>query len=180
MIRQSRFREFGVLMKISGVFFVLTLLCASQTALASQQKTNIDPRLLIGPWQTTVSRNTEENSTVPKTIRRHTVHRRLGHLAPPSTIGARPLDLEPLRAEALQLSMKYLPRLRPYASNYRRMVQAVRTYWRDHIAHPNATNLTRTIMRHVQPGYRFFVRPKLRAGVTKGVNALKRKLRHRS
>ena len=73
--------------------------------------------------------------------------------------------------------MKYLPRLRPYASNYPRMVSVVRAYWLHNAANPSAARLTSMIMQHVKAKYRFFVRPKLRSGITRGINVLKSKLR---
>jgi len=95
------------------------------------------------------------------------------------SIGARSSKVAALRAEAISISMRHLTRLRPYASNYPRMVNAVRSYWNKNITRPNASRLTATIMQHVQAKYRFFIRGRLHAGVTKGINVLKRKL-HRS
>ncbi|MCF6199086.1 MAG: hypothetical protein L3J67_06745 [Hyphomicrobiaceae bacterium] len=112
-------------------------------------------------WQTTTTRNQPVRSARRK-IR---------------SIGSRPSKVATLRAEAIQISMRHLTRLRPYASNYPRMVSAVRTYWHKNITRPNASRLTATIMQHVQARYRFFIRGRLYAGVTKGINVLKKKLR---
>ncbi len=86
-------------------------------------------------------------------------------------------NIAALRAEAMQISMQHLPRLRPYASNYPRMVRVVRAYWRKHAANPSARRLTNMIMQHVQEKYRVFIRPKLRNGISKGIRVLKRKMR---
>ena len=119
--------------------------------------------LSSGSWQTTVTRN--KVTRQPKRSPRH--------------IGRRGSSIASLRAEAIQISLKHLPRLRPYASNYPRMVRAVRAYWQNNITRPDAARLTAIIMRHVQSSYRFFIRARLRAGITRGINVLKRKL-HRS
>ena len=95
----------------------------------------------------------------------------------PLSVGKRSANIAALRAEAMQISLRHLPRLRPYASNYPRMVRAVRAYWRNNTKNPSAARLTSTIMRHVKAKYRFFVRPKLRSGIAKGINVLRRKLR---
>ena len=112
-------------------------------------------------WKTTMTRNQPVRSATQK-IR---------------SIGSRPTKVAALRAEAISISMRHLTRLRPYASNYPRMVNAVRAYWRNNITRPNASRLTATIMQHVQARYRFFIRGRLYAGVTKGIKVLKRKLR---
>ena len=120
-----------------------------------------DPRIFIGVWHTTITKYNPNRKFRKK----------------PFSVGKRGAKIAALRAEAMQISMKHLPRLRPYASNYPRMVRTVRAYWRKHAANPNASRLTNMILKHVQEKYRFFVRSKLRAGITKGIRALKTKLR---
>ncbi len=122
-----------------------------------------DTQTLVGPWQTTTIKAGSLKNFRNKA----------------RSVGKRSSKIAALRAEAMQISMQHLPRLRPYASNYPRMVRVVQAYWRKHAANPNAARLTNMIMQHVQEKYRYFVRPKLRNGINKGIRILKRKM-HRS
>ena len=117
---------------------------------------------VAGTWQTTVIPNKSVEKPGSK----------------PRSVGKRTSNIAALRAEAIQISMQNLPRLRPYASNYPRLVSVVRTYWRDNAANPNARRLTNMILQHIQKKYRGFVRPKLRSGISRGINVLRRKLRN--
>lgn len=85
--------------------------------------------------------------------------------------------LAALQQVATRTSLKYLPRLRPYASNYPRLVGAVLGYWRRHTASPSAERLTDIIMHYVKDEYRLFARPQILAGVSEGVAALRAELR---
>ncbi len=119
--------------------------------------------VFVGSWQTTTIKAGSDNSFRAKA----------------RSVGKRTSKIAALRAEAMQISMQHLPRLRPYASNYPRMVRVVRAYWRKHAANPNAARLTNMILQHVQQKYRYFIRPKLRTGINKGIRVLKQKL-HKS
>jgi hypothetical protein len=96
--------------------------------------------------------------------------------AKPEAGDPRQQRLAALQSLATRTSLKYLPRLRPYASNYSRLVNAVLGYWRRHTANPSAEQLTDLIMHHVKDEYRFFARPQILAGVSEGVAALRAEL----
>jgi len=151
---------------ILALAFFLPFCTASASDINSGQNASIksnqaDTGFSMEAWQTTVTRSGAKQAYRSK----------------PRSIGKKRSNIAVLRAEALQISMKHLPRLRPYASNYPRMVSVVRAYWRKHAANPNASRLTNMIMQHVQEKYRFFVRPKLHSGIARGINVLKNKLR---
>ncbi len=155
--------------KIFSVFamaFVLPLCSASAsddnfTHEALNKSRDVNTGIFAGSWQTTTTRAQSSKLTRSK----------------PHSLGKRVKNIAALRAEAMQISMQHLPRLRPYASNYPRMVQVVRAYWRKHAANPSAARLTNMIMQHVQEKYRYFIRPKLRNGINKGIRVLKRNMR---
>ena len=151
---------------VLAIVFVLPLCSVSASddiaAHAALNKSkNVNAGIFAGSWQTTTTRAQSVEATRSK----------------PHSLGKRVKNIAALRAKAISISMKYLPRLRPYASNYPRMVSVVRAYWHSNAANPNAARLTKMILQHVQEKYRFFVRPKLQNGVSKGINILKRKMR---
>ena len=150
-----------VLAVIFGLPIAATTAMGQNSAPEALENSDWKSSKLTSSWSTTVTKSPAV-----------TVARKKPH-----SIGGRSTNVARLQAEAMQISMQHLPRLRPYASNYPRMVSAVRNYWRTNTSNPSASRLTRVIMQHVQRKYRFFVRPKLRAGIARGITKLKSRLR---
>ena len=100
---------------VLAMVVVLPLCSASasddiSTHAALNKSKNVNPDIFMGSWQTTTTRAQSIEATRSK----------------PHSLGKRVKNITALRAEAMQISMQHLPRLRPYASNYPRMVRVVR------------------------------------------------------
>jgi hypothetical protein len=87
-------------------------------------------------------------------------------------------SLRQIKAMAIRISMRYLPRLKPYTRDYPKLVGAVRAYWHVNAARPSASRLTDLVMRYVKSEYRALVRPRLLSGAREGIAKLKQEMRN--